>query len=64
MARDCCWNCRYYVARGDNEPALLAGALSNVCTFDEHEDEEGNWAERACPTPPGYLCRNYRERFY
>ncbi len=64
MARDCCWNCRYYIARGDNEPAILSGALSNVCVYSEDADDKRNWTEMACPVPAGYVCRHYRERFY
>jgi hypothetical protein len=64
MAKDCCWNCKYYIVRGDNEPAVLSSAASNVCTFSDKEDEERAWHERACPTPPNFVCRHYRERFY
>ncbi len=71
MAKNCCWNCKYYVVRGDNEPAILGGATSNVCIFsNEDEDSEDllervrNWEKRAFPTPPGYVCRHYKERFY
>jgi hypothetical protein len=64
MAKDCCWNCKYYIAKGDNEPAILSSATSNVCVFSEEGDEEKSWFERACPTPPNYVCRHYRERFY
>ena len=64
MAKNCCWNCKYYIARGDNEPALLGSATSNVCTFSEREDEDRVWYERACPTPPNYVCRHFKERFY
>ena len=71
MARNCCWNCRYYIARGDNEPAILGGATSNVCTFYERKDydedpksKSKNWEKYACPTPAGYVCSHYKERFY
>ena len=71
MARNCCWNCKYYIARGDNEPALLGSATSNVCVFsNEDKDSDNplervrNWEKRAFPTPPGYVCRHYKERFY
>jgi hypothetical protein len=64
MARNCCWNCKYYVAKGDNEPSILSSATSNVCAYDDGEDEGTSWEERACPTPPGYVCRRYKERFY
>ncbi|MBN2061545.1 MAG: hypothetical protein JW882_14130 [Deltaproteobacteria bacterium] len=65
MAKDCCWNCRYYIAKGDNEPAILRSALSNVCIFSEDGCyEDGKWVENASPTPPGYKCPNYKERFY
>jgi len=64
MAKDCCWNCKYYVVRGDNEPAVLSSALSNVCTYTERADDPRSWVERACPTPPNYVCRRYKERFY
>jgi len=71
MAKDCCWNCKHYIVKGDNEPAILSGAISNVCVFnDEKEDVEKpsgqniGWVERASPTPANYVCRHYRERFY
>ncbi|MBN1893518.1 hypothetical protein JW906_03440 [bacterium] len=64
MARNCCWNCKYYVAKGDHEPAVLRSALSNVCTYTENPEDKRNWTERACPTPPGYVCKRYKERFY
>ena len=64
MARDCCWNCKYYIVKGDNEPVLLASALSNVCVYSDKADDNRSWAEKACPTPPTYVCRRYRERFY
>jgi hypothetical protein len=63
MAKDCCWNCKYYIVKGDNEPAILSSAASNVCVYGE-EDDEKNWIEKACPTPPNYVCRHYKERFY
>ena len=64
MAKDCCWNCKYYIVKGDNEPAFLSSAASNVCVFGEEDDDQAGWAQRACPTPPNYVCRHYRERFY
>ena len=64
MAKDCCWNCKYYIVKGDNEPAILSSAFSNVCTFSDKEDDDRNWEQRACPTPPNYVCRYYKERFY
>ncbi len=64
MAKDCCWNCRYYIAKGDNEPAILSSAMSNVCVYSEDEDDKRSWVERACPVPPNYVCRHYKERFY
>lgn len=64
MARNCCWNCRHYVAKGDNEPAILLSAAANLCTYHEKTDDPQKWEERACPTPPGYVCRHYQERFY
>jgi hypothetical protein len=64
MARDCCWNCKYYIAKGDNEPAVLSSASSNVCVFSEKDEKDSPWIERASPTPPGYVCGNYSERFY
>ncbi len=64
MARNCCWNCKYYIVKGDNEPAVLQSATSNVCTYSEDKDSDRTWEERACPTPPGYVCRHYSERFY
>ncbi|MFZ0451397.1 MAG: hypothetical protein WAL98_19345 [Desulfatiglandaceae bacterium] len=71
MAKDCCWNCKYYVVKGDNEPALLRSAESNVCTFSDQRPDMGqeksadkNWTHNVSATPPHYVCRNYRERFY
>lgn len=64
MAKNCCWNCRFYIVRGDNEPVILASSMSNVCTFSEDPDEARDWHERAHPTPPGYVCQHYEERFY
>ena len=71
MAKNCCWNCKYYVARGDNEPPVLSGATSNVCVFSENEQDvedpverDRNWEKKASPTPPNYVCRYYKERFY
>jgi hypothetical protein len=64
MAKDCCWNCKYYIVKGDNEPVLLRSALSNVCIFSEDGYENEKWVENASPTPPGYKCSNYKERFY
>jgi hypothetical protein len=64
MARDCCWNCKHYIVKGDNEPPLLRSAFSNVCVFSERKDDERNWMEKASTTPPNYVCRHYRERFY
>ena len=64
MARDCCWNCKYYIVKGDNEPAFLSSAASNVCVFSENGVDEKKWVEHATPTPPGYVCRFYKERFY
>jgi hypothetical protein len=64
MAKDCCWNCKYYIVRGDNEPVILSGALSNVCVFGAEEEDDKDWAERARPTPANYICRHYKERFY
>jgi hypothetical protein len=64
MAKDCCWNCRYYIAKGDNEPAILSSAMANVCVYGEDKDDERSWIERACPVPPNYVCRHYKERFY
>ncbi|MBW1768338.1 MAG: hypothetical protein JRJ65_14990 [Deltaproteobacteria bacterium] len=64
MAKDCCWNCKYYIVRGDNEPAFLGGASSNVCIFSDDESVDLNWEKRAEPTPPNYVCRYYKERFY
>lgn len=64
MARDCCWNCKYYIVRGDNEPAVLSGAMSNVCVFGENEEDDRDWSEKACPTPANHVCQHYMERFY
>ena len=71
MAKDCCWNCKFYVVKGDNEPAILSSAVSNVCVYsdggiDEKDPlgREMGWINRACPTPPNYVCRFYKERFY
>ena len=64
MARDCCWNCKFYIVRGDNEPAVLSGSLSNVCVFTKDEEKDKNWEKRAYPTSPSHVCRNYKERFY
>jgi hypothetical protein len=64
MAKDCCWNCKYYIVKGDNEPPVLSSALSNVCVFTHKKDDDRSWTQRACPTPPNYVCRHYRERFY
>ena len=64
MAKNCCWNCKYYIVKGDNEPAFLSNAYSNVCVFSDDEDDKRNWTEKACPTSPSYVCRNYKERFY
>ena len=64
MARNCCWNCKYYIVKGDNEPFVLSSATSNVCTFSDDEDDDRSWEEKACPTPPGYVCSHYKERFY
>ena len=64
MAKDCCWNCKYYIVKGDNEPAILSSAASNVCVYGEGEDDEKNWIEKVCSTPPNYVCRHYKERFY
>jgi hypothetical protein len=71
MAKDCCWNCKYYIVKGDNEPPVLSSALSNVCVFPSEDDDMGdplqrekNWEKRAYPTPPNYVCRHYKERFY
>ena len=64
MAKDCCWNCKYYIVKGDNEPSFLQGAYSNVCIYSEDEDDDRNWMQRAVPTPPGHVCRHYKERFY
>jgi hypothetical protein len=64
MAKDCCWNCKYYLVKGDNEPAILISAASNICVYGEDEDDKRSWIEKACPTPPGYVCRHYKERFY
>ncbi|MBW1702023.1 MAG: hypothetical protein JRJ69_04090 [Deltaproteobacteria bacterium] len=71
MAKNCCWNCKYYIVRGDNEPPILSGATSNVCIF-SNEDENiedplervRNWEKRAFPTPANYVCPHYKERFY
>ncbi len=71
MARNCCWNCKYYIVRGDNEPAILSGATSNVCTFHNQKDEAEDpvsrakkWEKYAYSTPAGYVCSHYKERFY
>lgn len=64
MAKDCCWNCKYYIAKGDNEPPTLSSSYSNVCVYAEKEEDEKDWTERVCPTPPNYVCRHYKERFY
>ena len=64
MAKDCCWNCKYYIVKGDNEPAILSSVYSNVCVFSEEEYDSREWTEKASPTPPGYKCSNYKERFY
>ena len=64
MAKDCCWNCKYYIVKGDNEPAILSGAVSNVCTWSEDEASDASWEERAYPTPANYKCAHYKERFY
>lgn len=64
MAKDCCWNCKYDIVKGDNEPAFLTSALSNGCTYTDKEGDERHWSERASATPPNYSCRNYKERFY
>jgi hypothetical protein len=71
MAKDCCWNCKYYIVKGDNEPPVLGGATSNVCVFaDQEQDVELslewtiNWEKRAVPMPPNHVCRHYKERFY
>ena len=64
MAKDCCWNCKYYIARGDHEPSVLSNASSNVCVFSENDNDERDWMKRASPTPPGYVCKYYCERFY
>lgn len=65
MAKDCCWNCRYYIVKGDNEPAILSSAASNVCSFSDNDnDKDKRWVEKAAPTPPNYVCRHYKERFY
>ena len=63
MAKDCCWNCKYYIAKGDNEPAMLSSATSNVCVYSDKDDDR-SWLEKACPTPTTYVCRFYKERFY
>ena len=64
MAKNCCWNCKYYIVRGDNEPAVLSGATSNVCVFSEEEYDGKEWETKSCPTSPNYVCRFYKERFY
>ena len=71
MAKNCCWNCKYYIVKGDNEPPVLSSALSNVCVFPSEDDDmedplqgERNWEKRAFQTPPNYVCRHYKERFY
>lgn len=58
MAKNCCWNCKFYIAKGDNEPFLLSGAASNVCVYSdvgalpEKGETPDRWLDRACPTPP------------
>ena len=64
MAKDCCWNCKYYIVKGDNEPAILSGAESNVCVYSDEDNDRNTWMNRACPTPAGYKCSHYEERFY
>ena len=64
MAKDCCWNCKHYIVKGDNEPPLLRSAFSNVCVFSAIKDDKRNWTERASSTPPNFICRFYKERFY
>ena len=71
VAKDCCWNCRYYIVKGDNEPAILSSAVSNVCVYSDKGNDDASlsrsdlgWIDRACPTPPNYVCRFYTERFY
>lgn len=65
MARDCCWNCRHYIVKGDNEPPLLGGAISNVCVYSrDGTTTPKNWVEKAWATPAGYVCTHYEERFY
>ena len=64
MAKDCCWNCKYYIVKGDNERNILSGALSNVCTFSDKENDASTWTERANPTPTNYICRFHKERVY
>ena len=64
MAKDCCWNCKYYIVKGDNEPAVLSGALSNVCVYSDEGVYDRDWEKWACQTPPGYGCKRYEERFY
>ncbi len=64
MAKDCCWNCKWYIARGDNEPAVLAGADANVCVYTDKDGDQRSLSERACPTSPAYVCSRYSERFY
>ena len=65
MAKDCCWNCKHYIVRGDNEPAVLSNSVSNVCVFNGNgENNLADWEERAVPMPPNSVCKNYIERFY
>lgn len=64
MAKNCCWNCKYYIAKGDNEPAFLSSARSNVCVYSSKKEDPGEWWERASPTPPNFVCKFYEERFY
>ena len=71
MARDCCWNCAFYIARGDNEPTVLSGADANICIFTETQGEEGETSRsfkeivgQGTATSPGYVCLHYKERFY
>jgi hypothetical protein len=64
LARNCCWNCKFYIVKGDNEPAFLKSALANVCAFECDKNDEKSWEEKVFPTPPGYVCWHYKERFY
>ncbi len=64
MAKNCCWNCKHYIVKGDNDPPLLRSALSNVCVFSGIKDDKTNWMEKASSTPPNFVCRHYDERFY